>query len=107
MRNQSQETLKKTHLDKNSLRYNRFQAIKGKTKLLVYYWYQQRGRNVTNEFLLKWYLFWDAVIKNRTDGALIRITTELNEREVWGDADKRLLQFISKLEPILPSYLPD
>ena len=51
---------------------NRLFIQKGEYSQLVYYWFQQRGRVITNEYLVKWYLFWDALTKNRTDGALVR-----------------------------------
>jgi EpsI family protein len=74
---------------------------------LIYYWYQQQGRNITNEFLVKWYLFLDAVLKNRTDGALVRITTPLGENEMWEDADRRQLQFMSQINQVLTKYIPN
>jgi exosortase D (VPLPA-CTERM-specific) len=107
MQNQTKELLIQAKPEKMPLYYNRLQAIKGQNRQLVYYWYQQRGRNITNELILKWYLFLDAFTKNRTDGTLVRVTTTLNMGETWQDADKRLLNFITKLHPILSRYLPD
>ena len=31
-------------------------------------------RAYTNEYLVKWYIFWDALTRNRTDGALVRLS---------------------------------
>src|SRR5438034_8174067 len=46
---------------------------------LVYYWFQQRGRDMTNEYLVKWYLFWDSLTRSRSDGAMVdRKSTRLN-----------------------------
>ena len=58
------------------------------TRQLVYYWFVQRGRNVANEYWSKWLLFVDAIIKNRTDGALVRLVTHSipNESENAADA---------------------
>jgi exosortase D (VPLPA-CTERM-specific) len=106
MRNQTKEVLVNSIPDKEPLYYNRFQAIKGNNRQLVYYWYHQRGRNITNEFILKLYLFWDALTKKRTDGALVRVTTTLNLGETWQNADKRLVNFMSKLNPVILSYIP-
>jgi hypothetical protein len=44
----------------------------GSERQLVYYWFQQRGRIITNEYLAKWFLFWDSLTRNRSDGALVR-----------------------------------
>ena len=61
------------------LAVNRVQIAKGDHRQLVYYWFQQRGRVVTNEYLVKWYLLWDALTKNRTDGALVRLVVNVGE----------------------------
>ena len=45
---------------------NRVVIQQGATKQLVYYWFQQRGREMTNEYLVKWYLFWDSLTRRRT-----------------------------------------
>ncbi|RJQ80867.1 MAG: VPLPA-CTERM-specific exosortase XrtD [Desulfobacteraceae bacterium] len=44
---------------------------------LVYYWYQGRNRNFTNEYLAKFYLIWDGIWRRRTDGALVRLVLPL------------------------------
>ncbi len=54
---------------------NRVIIKKGEQRQLVYYWFQGYGRIVANEYINKWYLFLDAVFKNRTDGALVRYVT--------------------------------
>jgi exosortase D (VPLPA-CTERM-specific) len=107
MRNQTQESFEVKNSNQRPIKYNRIKAIKGESKQLVYYWYQQRGRNITNEFLVKWYLFLDAVLNNRTDGALVRITTPLGENETWEDADRRQLQFMSQINQVLLKYIPN
>jgi exosortase D (VPLPA-CTERM-specific) len=85
---------------------NRAVIERGSAKQLVYYWFVQRGRNVANEFLSKWYLFADSIIKNRTDGALVRVTTPLYAGESERDADLRLQAFVKELVPRLKGYLP-
>jgi len=65
------------------LRVNRALIQKGEEKQLVYYWFQQRGRMLTNEYMVKWYLFWDALTRNRTDGALVRLITPVGRRAIW------------------------
>lgn len=87
--------------------YNRAVIQKDSSKQLVYYWFVQRGRLVANEYWSKWYLLLDAVTQNRTDGALVRLTTPLYPNENERDADARLQAFIRELQPNLNSYLPD
>ncbi len=90
-----------------SLRVNRAVIQKGEYKQLVYYWFQQRGRNITNEYLVKWYIFWDASTRNRTDGALVRLTTTIGPGESVPDADNRLAAFARLTSAPLKNYLPE
>jgi exosortase D (VPLPA-CTERM-specific) len=89
------------------LRVNRTQIQKGDYKQLVYYWFQQRGRIITNEYLVKVFLFWDAVTKNRTDGALVRLTVNLAPGEDWSTADEHLVDFVRSLQGHLEPFVPD
>ena len=73
---------------------------------LVYYWFQQRERFLTNEYVVKWYILWDAITRNRTDGALIRVLTPFGEGEGEAEADQRLTDFIRETYPRLNPYLP-
>jgi exosortase D (VPLPA-CTERM-specific) len=92
---------------RKSLIVNRLVIKRGEYKQLVYYWFQQRGRIITNEWLVKWYLFLDGLTKNRTDGALIRLTTSIGVDEEWADGDQRLMNFAEKVVPLLDDYIPN
>ena len=78
---------------------------KGLDKLLVLYWYQDRGRIIASEYWAKIYLVVDAITKNRTDGAFIRITLPLT-----ADDEERILNqgktFAERIVPLLGAYLP-
>jgi exosortase D (VPLPA-CTERM-specific) len=102
-----QVTLPDAHIAGVPLRVNRVQIELGAQKQLVYYWFQQRGRVVTNEYLVKWYLFWDSLTRRRTDGALVRLVTPLRTGEAAADADARLTQFAAGVVPRLERYIPD
>src|SRR5262249_47741603 len=39
---------------------NRVVIELGGQRQIVYYWFEQRGRHLTNEYLVKWFIFWDA-----------------------------------------------
>jgi exosortase D (VPLPA-CTERM-specific) len=86
------------------LQVNRTLIKLGDQSQLVYYWFQQRGRIITNEYLVKWFLFWDALTKNRSDGALVRITTPLRPGET---GDDRLEQFAKDALNELHQYVPN
>lgn len=88
------------------LHTNRAVMALGNNKQLVYYWFQQRGRIITNEYLVKWYLFWDALTRNRSDGAMIRLITPIPAGSEQG-ADAVLQDFARTLAPRLDRYLPN
>ena len=67
------------------------------SRQLVYYWYEERGRAIASEYWSKWYLLYDAVTKNRSDGALVRLITKISPGELERDADQRLQSFIHDL----------
>jgi EpsI family protein len=75
-------------------------------KELTYYWFPQRGRILTNLFQLKIYAFWDALTRQRTDGALVRIITPVYESERLADAETRLQGFASEVVPELARFIP-
>lgn len=89
------------------LRVNRVVIQKGSSRQLVYYWFQQRGRVITNEYMVKWYIFLDSLTRNRSDGALVRIITPLTESEEVSAADDRLARFAGSAVAQLGKYVPD
>ena len=89
-----------------SLPLNRVVIARGSQKELVYYWFEERGMKIANEYWSKLYLLRDAILKNRTDGALVRLTTPLYAGETEGDAEKRLQEFTQTAVPNLAGYLP-
>ena len=56
---------------------------------MVYYYFKQRHRHLTNEFLVKWYLLWDAITLHRKDGALVRISFVTDRNTTLEQADQR------------------
>jgi EpsI family protein len=73
---------------------------------LVYYWFPQRGRILTNLYQVKLYNFWDALTRHRTDGALVRLITPVYQGEAPGEAEARLQGFTRQIMPVLERYLP-
>ena len=62
---------------------------------------------VTNEYAVKWYLFQDALTRNRTDGALVRLTLPLGDADSLEAADAELAAFAAQALPRLAASLPD
>jgi EpsI family protein len=50
---------------------------KGEDREVVIYWYLAHGRAVASEYRAKFYLVADSIRLNRSDGALIRISSQL------------------------------
>ena len=86
---------------------NRVLIEQGGHKQLVYYWFQERGRQLTNEYVVRWYLFWDALKMNRTDGALIRVVIPVPNGMSEADLETRLTRFAQLAEAPLSHYIPD
>jgi EpsI family protein len=61
---------------------------------------------LTNAWELKLYNFWDALTRQRTDGALVRLITPVYPNETLEDADKRLVSFTTDIVPVLNDFLP-
>lgn len=89
-----------------SVPVNRVVISRDSYRQLVYYWFDQRGRRISSEWHMKWYLLVDALLKRRTDGALVRLTTQIADDEEAGAADARLVSIMANLAPVLSSYLP-
>lgn len=102
----SQKSIDGVLLNGQALALNRVKIQKGDYRQLVYYWFQQRGRILTNEYRVKWYLFWDALTRQRTDGALVRLTTHVAPGETWGLADQRLHRFLKTAAGRLDRFIP-
>jgi len=103
------QTLARYTLDLNGSRLtvNRAVILHGDQRELMYYWFPQRGRDLTSEYLLKWYLLWDAMTRDRTDGALVRLITPLPPGTSAATGDQQLTAFARAFVPELPRYVPN
>ena len=81
--------------------------VHGDERELMYYWFPQRGRDITSDYLLKWYLLWDAITRDRTDGALVRLIVPLPRGASVAEGDKQLTAFARAFVPALPRYVPN
>ncbi len=75
--------------------------------VLSNFWFQQRGRVLVNEYENKFYLFWDALTRRRTDGALIRLELSMTPHQSVQDAQHLLDGFSASLKEILKGHVPD
>ncbi len=93
--------------DGGFMKVNRAFMQKSGYKQLSYYWFPQRGRILTNAYQLKIFAFWDALTRQRTDGAMVRIITPVYGLEELEEAEKRLQRFTLEIVPVLGEFLPD
>ena len=50
--------------------------------------------------------FWDAMTRQRTDGALVRVITPVYQNEKIEETEARLAGFTRDVVPILDQYIP-
>jgi EpsI family protein len=83
---------------------NEYVIQKDENKQLVFYWYQGRGRVTASEYAAKFWMVADAISRNRTDGALVRLMTPINDNEA--SARARLVGLTQDLFPPLDGIIP-
>jgi exosortase D (VPLPA-CTERM-specific) len=77
-------------------------------RVLSNFWFEQRGRIITNEYMNKLYLIWDGLTKQRTDGALVRVEMAMNPGQSTEEAQAVLDPFLGQLRDILNSgFVPE
>ncbi len=86
---------------------NRYIVARGGDRQLVVYWYQSHGRVVASEYWGKFYLVVDSVRFNRSDGALVRVSTPIDPEEGIQGAQERAVAFAGQILPELSDYIPN
>jgi exosortase D (VPLPA-CTERM-specific) len=89
-----------------TLKFNELIIRKGAQSQLVYFWYQGRERNFTNEFSAKFWMVWDGIWRRRTDGALVRLIMPLSENESPDDSRREMDRFAWAVYRNLDDFLP-
>jgi EpsI family protein len=84
---------------------NRYLIQNGLHKELLIYWYQGRGRTIASEYWGKVYTVVDSVRLRRSDGAMIRIMTPLDDSEP--KALQAAVDLAENSSIILPQFVPD
>lgn len=98
--------LHQVDIDANKgFKVTRMVIARGESKQLIYYWFHQRGRDLSNEFPMKFALLYDAIKLNRTDGAIVRFTTPIYKSEE--NADVVLTEFIRLNYPKFQQFIPN
>jgi EpsI family protein len=84
---------------------NRYVIQKERSMQVVLYWYQTHGRAIAGEVGAKIELVRGAITQNRTDGALVRVSS-LVAGNPQATTD-RLVDYVRSLYPRLHEFLPD
>ena len=85
---------------------NRAIIQKGETRMMVLYWFEQRGRKIAWDIAAKYWLMMDSIRTGRTDGAIIRLTTPINPSETDEAAADRLTDIMREVLGPLPQFVP-
>ena len=83
----------------------RLVVARGKARQLVYYWYQSRGRVISQDWEKILYVGWDRATRGRTDGSLIRFTIPI----LRGDdesAEQAFRDFAPRVLGLLDDFVP-
>ncbi len=85
---------------------NRAIIQRGEARMMVFYWFEQRGRRVAWDIAAKFYLMYDGMTTRRTDGAMLRLTTPIRPNESDEAAEARLLEVLGEMQAPLPRFIP-
>ncbi len=85
---------------------NRAVIQKGLDRQLVYYWFEQRGRRMTNDYLAKASVVYDSLTRGRTDGALVRFAIGITPGETEAEAEARMQRFMALALTRLQRFVP-
>jgi EpsI family protein len=91
--------------DSRSISANRVVIEKRGVRQIVYYWFEERGRHIAKEGTLKYYALKDALVDNRSDGALIRIVAPVYAGDE-ATADSRAGKLAADTSTFVQSYVP-
>jgi EpsI family protein len=86
---------------------NRYIIEKGLEQQVVLYWYQSHGRVIANEYRSKIFMVYDAARLNRSDAALVRVTSpKLGANGSLQEAEARAVEFVKQVFPMMERFLP-
>ncbi len=102
----SRELIRLTRPNGSPMFVKRYVVSKSGERQLVLYWFQAHGRVVASEWQAKYYLIFDSIHMNRTDGGMVRLMTPMLDGESPDAAQVRIMGLGSQLLPLLDNYIP-
>jgi len=102
----SREVIHLSRPDGSSIPVNRYVVSKMGDRQLVLYWFQAHDRVVASEWQAKYYLIYDSIRLNRSDGGMVRLITTMLDGESADAAQARMMKLGSQFLPLLDNYIP-
>jgi EpsI family protein len=84
----------------------RLVIARGDDRQLTYYWYQSRGRVVSQDWKKILYVGFDRAVRSRTDGSLVRFTVPIL-RSDEATAEPSFYDLAPRILALLPAYVPE
>ena len=84
---------------------NRYLIQKDRDQQVVLYWYQSQGKAVAGELDAKIQMVRTAITRNRTDGALVRVSAPVIGNVA--ETTDSLVRYVQAMYPVLAQYLPE
>jgi len=93
-------------LPQHPARVKRLLIARGEARQLVYYWYQQQGRVIAEDWQKIVWVGLDRALHNRTDGTLVRFTIPI-PRDGEAAAEAEFRDLAPRIVAQFPGFLPD
>jgi exosortase D (VPLPA-CTERM-specific) len=85
---------------------NRAVIQNGYDRMLVYYWYEQRGQRMASSYWIRVTVTMSRILTGRGDGALVRLITPIAPGESEAAAEERLQSAVRGVVAPLPRFAP-
>lgn len=85
---------------------NRAIIQKGVNRMLVYYWYEQRGTRTSSMYEAKLQLMLGKFLYGRNDSAIVRLVTTIEQGDGEAGAEMRLQDGMAAVLKPLPRFIP-
>jgi len=99
------ETVEVTMADGRTFTANKYTLRSGVFNQVMLYWYEGRGRRERSEYRDKLNTIIDSVAKRRSDGAMVRVMTDVGSDEAA--SLKAVTDLAAKLAEQLPPFVPE
>ncbi len=87
------------------LMVNRGVITKGTQRIVMYFWIELRGHALHESQYTKLVNLRDALVRGRSDGALVRLFTPLAANEAPAAGDARLVEMLQQVYPLLEPHV--